>query len=181
MGEILGFLVLLIIFLLLYIKLSLSYLCHFSVVDCVEMFCQSLTRYACEVLPYRSHMAAKKLRKTDLQQKVHTEQELEQQQQQFKQQQQHYQEQLDFNEFSAALGGDEGLQNTLSSKSGPRKSAITTDAGAAAGSAALTETDEDEDDDKIAAPSQQEAVDCMRRVLGLAEILGMSKRVCVGC
>lgn len=149
-----------------------------TVVDCVEMFCQSLTRYACEVLPYRSHMSAKKLRKTDLQQKVRTAEELQRQQQQLEQQQQHFQEQLDFDEFSAAMGGEEGLQNSISANSVSQtaQSEFSTSTGAAAGSAA--EEVEEEDDERIAAPSQQEAVDCMRRVLGLAEILGDTGLIC---
>jgi len=148
-----------------------------TVVDCVEMFCQSLTRYACEVLPYRSHLSAKKLRKTDLQPKqLQSEEEVEQRRRQLDQQQQHYQQQLDFDEFSAALGGDEGLQNTISAKAAATGTGNPTDIGATLGSA--EEEEEEEEDDKIAAPSQQEAVDCMRRVLGLAEILGDTGLIC---
>ena len=122
-------------------------------------------------------MAAKKLKKTDLPQKVHTEEELEQQKQQLERRQQHYQDNLDFDEFSAALGGEEGLQRSATSETNetsPKAEAtVSPDQDAAAGSAASAEGGMS-DDDKIACPSQQEAVDCMRRVLGLAEILGKS-------
>lgn len=143
-----------------------------TVVDCVEMFCQSLTRCACEVLPYRSHLAAKNVRKTDLQQKEHTSEELEQQRHQLEQQQNHYQEQLLFDDFSAAVGGEEGLQEVHRAKP---ESAST---GAGSGAAAAAFLEDRVEDDEIAAPSQQEAVDLMRRVLGLAEIMGDTGLIC---
>jgi len=142
-----------------------------TVIDCVEMFCQSLTRCACEVLPYRSHLAAKKVRKTELQQKEHTSEELAQQKHQLEQQQSHYQEQLLFDDFSAAVGGDEGLQKVQAK---PESASTGPDTGAAA--AAFLE--DGVEDDEIAAPSQQEAVDLMRRVLGLAEIMGDTSLIC---
>ena len=145
------------------------------------MFCQSLTRCACEVLPYRSHLAAKKVRKTELQQKEHTEEELERQRHQLEQQQNRYQEQLLFDDFSAAVGGEEGLQEVHRERAAKPESASSAGASGdgAAPVAAFLEDDGDVEDDEIAAPSQQEAVDLMRRVLGLAEIMG--RRVGRGC
>jgi len=152
-----------------------------TVVDCVEMFCQSLTRYACEVLPYRSHVVARQLKKAEDQREERSLDELERQRRQLEEQRERYRQQLDFDEFSAALGGEEGLRETLAAKkadvqevvSNAAPSSDTGPAGVALAAKAMEEAEEE-----IAAPSQQEAVDCMRRVLGLAEILGDSGLIC---
>ena len=143
------------------------------------MFCQSLTRYACEVLPYRSHVVARQLKKAEDQREERSLDELERQRRQLEEQRERYRQQLDFDEFSAALGGEEGLRETLAAKadvqevvSNAAPSSDTGPAGVALAAKAMEEAEEE-----IAAPSQQEAVDCMRRVLGLAEILGKSKNV----
>ena len=134
------------------------------------MFCQSLTRYACEVLPYRSHMYARPKTAravSHYDQEERSLDELEKQRQQLELQRQHYQRELAFEDFSAAVGGEEGLQETLAQKA---ELACQPEVTIAEDGAASAEDVSDED--STPAPSQQEAVDCMRRVLGLAEILG---------
>jgi len=147
-----------------------------TVVDCVEMFCQSLTRYACEVLPYRSHMYARPKTAravSHYDQEERSLDELEKQRQQLELQRQHYQRELAFEDFSAAVGGEEGLQETLAQKAELACQPEVTIAEDGAASA-----QDVSDEDSTPAPSQQEAVDCMRRVLGLAEILGDSGLIC---
>ena len=133
------------------------------------MFCHSLTRYACEVLPYRSHVVARQLRKTADQREERSLDELERQRRQLEEQREHYRKQLGFDEFSAAVGGEEGLRETLEARAANQTAG---DVAAGAATPLATPSDEPEEQEDKAAPSQQEAVDCMRRVLGLAEILG---------
>jgi len=152
-----------------------------TVVDCVEMFCHSLTRYACEVLPYRSHLVSRQLKKAEDKREERSLDELERQRKQLEEQQEHYRQQLGFDEFSAAVGGEEGLREALAAKADAHDQRPT----AAAAEATPTESSpveaaavEEVAEEEINMPTQQEAVDCMRRVLGLAEILGDSGLIC---
>jgi len=150
------------------------------VVDCVEMFCQSLTRYACEVLPYRSHVVARQLKKAEEKREERSLDELERQRRQLEEQQERYRQQLDFDDFSAAVGGEEGLREALAAKAEARDDTYAAEQSSDTGStgAAVPQSATEQADKEIQAPSQQEAVDCMRRVLGLAEILGDSGLIC---
>jgi len=151
-----------------------------TVVDCVEMFCQSLTRYACEVLPYRSHVVARQLKKAEEKREERSLDELERQRRQLEEQQERYRQQLDFDDFSAAVGGEEGLREALAAKAEARDDTYAAEQSSDTGStgAAVPQSATEQADKEIQAPSQQEAVDCMRRVLGLAEILGDSGLIC---
>jgi len=151
-----------------------------TVVDCVEMFCQSLTRYACEVLPYRSHVVARQLKKAEEKREERSLDELERQRRQLEEQQERYRQQLDFDDFSAAVGGEEGLREALAAKAEARDVTYAAEQSSDTGSAgvAVPESATEQADKEIQTPSQQEAVDCMRRVLGLAEILGDSGLIC---
>lgn len=130
-----------------------------TVVECVEMFCQSLMRYACEVLPYQSHLVAMKERKTQLQQeqKLNQQQQLLQEQQ-LQQLQQPAVEQPDLNVTSS----EEFAESPECQNVSPLPDAPSCQ----------------EEKEELTIPSQQEAVDCMRRVLGLAEMLGDSGLIC---